>query len=57
MPHLEETLIVPVGVDLGQLGGQAVVLPQPHGVHAGQRHLLVDPDVTCESRVTHGIAG
>lgn len=49
-PYLEETLIIPVGVDLAQLGGNAVVFSQKEHVLAEQHHLLVDTQITCGRR-------
>ena len=39
---LEEGLVVPVGVDVGQLLGNQVVLPDKEGVGDGQDGLLID---------------
>ena len=39
--HMEDGLVVPVWVDLGQLGGNPVVLPDHHQVDNTQHRLLV----------------
>ena len=48
---LEEGLITPVGVDLGKLLGNAVVLSGKDGVQHSQNSLLVDSRVTREEAV------
>ena len=42
--YLEESLVVPLGIDLAQLGGDPVVLPHEEGVDHGQHGLLVHPE-------------
>ncbi len=41
--RLEECLVVPVWVDMAQLGGDPVVLPHEERVDHGQHRLLVHP--------------
>lgn len=45
---LEDSLIVPVRVDLPQSSGHPVVFPGHQGVHAGEDQLLVYSDFTWE---------
>ena len=40
--RLEQLLVIPVRVDVGQLGGESVVLPQPEEVVEDQPRLLVE---------------
>lgn len=42
---LEEALVVPTGIELDELIGDAVVLSHPDRVHDGQTDLLVDSAV------------
>ena len=42
---MEDGLVVPVWVDLGQLGGNPVVLPEVDGVQGGQGGLLASPRI------------
>jgi hypothetical protein len=42
-PHMIDSLVVPVRVDLGELGGNPVVLAHHEQVHHTQHRLLVHP--------------
>ena len=46
---LVKSLIVPVRVEVDQLGGQSVVFPHPDSVEHSQTWLLVTPTVSCKS--------
>ena len=48
---LEDALVVPVRVDLSELGGDAVVFAQHDGVQRHQHHLLVDARITGQEAV------
>ena len=41
--NLEDGLVVPLGVDLAELGGDPVVLPHEESVYHSQNSLLVNP--------------
>ena len=43
---LEETFVVPFGVDLVEFASDAVVFTEKKDVHRGEHHLLVDTGVT-----------
>ena len=45
---LVKPLVVPVRVEVGQLGGQPVVFPHPDSVEYSQARLLVTPTVSCK---------
>ena len=44
---LVESLVLPVGVEAGQLGRQSVVFSQPNCVEHSQADLLVNSGVAC----------
>lgn len=46
--YLVETFVIPLRVDLSQLGGNAVVFTQHKNVLSGQHGLLVDTEITCQ---------
>ena len=49
--HLEDCLVVPVRVDLAELGSNPVVLPHEESVDHGQDGLLVDSGVSGQETV------
>ena len=53
---LEQLLVVPVRVDLRQLGGDQVVLTHPQRVLTGQDELLVDSDLAAVEAQLVGVA-
>ena len=54
---LVESLVVPVRVEVGELGGQSVVFPHPDGVVYSQARLLVTPAVSCNSNSQPALLG
>ena len=51
LSHLEDCLVVPVRVDLAELGSNPVVLPHEESVDHGQDSLLINPGVASQETV------
>lgn len=48
---LEDSLVIPMGVDLVEFSSHSVVFPDKQGVEHGQDSLLVDPGITSKEAI------